>query len=124
MGCAVAFDATSELLGAMNAGLHALSQPVTALLCLLEYGSGLEAGVEVKQVMQWSVEASERLRETVTAMQVMVQEQARRRHDEYTTDMSGRERGIGQPHGNSGEHGRCVAGEATGESDEPPLAGP
>lgn len=62
-----------ELLRNMSIGLHDLSQPVTTLLCLLEYGSGLEASDEVKQVMGTCMDATERLRVTVVAMQRTIQ---------------------------------------------------
>jgi hypothetical protein len=88
----------------MEAGLHDLSQPMTALLCLLEYGSSLEASDEMKQVMSWSTDAMERLRVTVIAMQQQVQEEGHRRIHELTTELHGRERSFSQSNGDFGEH--------------------
>lgn len=67
-----------ELLRKMDTGLHELSQPMTALMCLLEYGASLEASDEMRQVMTWSTEAIERLRVTVIAMQATVQREGQR----------------------------------------------
>ena len=41
-----AVGAANELLQSMEAGLHELSQPMTALLCLLEFALCLEASDE------------------------------------------------------------------------------
>jgi hypothetical protein len=92
------------LLQRMEAGIHDLSQPMTALLCLLEYGSSLEASDEMKQVMGWSTDAIERLRVTVIAMQQSVQEEGQRRIHELTTELHGRERSFSQSNGDCGEH--------------------
>jgi len=97
-------DEANKLLRSMELGLHELSQPMTALLCLLEYGASLEASDEMKQVMTWSRDAIERLRVTVKAMQEKVQEEAQRRIHELTPEQYGRERSFGQSNGDSGEH--------------------
>jgi len=97
-------EVPNGLLQKMEDGLHELSQPMTALLCLLEYGSSLEASDEMKQVMSWSTDAMERLRVTVIAMQQQVQEEGHRRIHELTTELHGRERSFSQSNGDFGEH--------------------
>jgi hypothetical protein len=102
--CMEPHEAPNGLLQRMEAGLHDLSQPMTALLCLLEYGSSLEASDEMKQVMSWSTDAIDRLRVTVIAMQQSVQEEGQRRIHELTTEQHGRERSFSQSNGDCGEH--------------------
>jgi hypothetical protein len=97
-------DSPEGLLRSMEVGLHEMSQPMTALLCLLEYGSSLEVSDEMKQVMTWSTDAIERLRVTVIAMQQRVQEAGQRRIHELTTELHGRERSFSQSNGDCGEH--------------------
>jgi hypothetical protein len=97
-------EPSNGLFRSMEAGLHDLSQPMTALLCLLEYGSSLEASDEMKQVMSWSTDAMERLRVSVIAMQQSVQDERQRRIHELTTELHGRERSFSQSNGDCGEH--------------------
>jgi anti-sigma factor ChrR (cupin superfamily) len=58
----------------LNAQLHAMSQPMTVLLCAMEYAAGLDSVQEMKETVRVSQEACERLRKNVTTMQAMVRE--------------------------------------------------
>jgi len=60
------------LLRELNGCLHELSQPMTVLLCTLDYGVGLESLTEMRETMAISQEACERLRLGVVAMQAQV----------------------------------------------------
>lgn len=64
----------AALLRNLNVSLHDLSQPLTVLLCTLEYGAGLESLSEMKEAIEISQEACERLRRTVVAMQLQVRQ--------------------------------------------------
>lgn len=63
-----------EFVQAMNMRLHDLSQPITVLLCTLDYSGSLDSVVEMKQMLTLSQEACERLRKIVVAMQIQVRE--------------------------------------------------
>jgi hypothetical protein len=62
------------LLRELNGCLHELSQPMTVLLCTLDYGVGLESLTEMRETMAISQEACERLRRGVAAMQAQVRQ--------------------------------------------------
>jgi hypothetical protein len=67
-------EAAATLLQSLNGSLHELSQPMTVLLCTLEYGASLDSLKEMKETMAISQEACERLRQTIVAMQSRVRE--------------------------------------------------
>ena len=56
---------------ALQSSLHELSQPMTVLLCTLEYGGSLESVAEVKEMLTVSQEACDRLRKIVVSMQAL-----------------------------------------------------
>jgi len=58
----------------LNESLHEASQPMTVLLCTLEYGGSLDSMEEMRQMIALSQEACERLRITVQRMQARVRE--------------------------------------------------
>ena len=58
-------------------GLHALSQPITVLLCTLELCLALDSVGEIKELLTVAREASERLRETSLAMRARLQQAMR-----------------------------------------------
>jgi hypothetical protein len=58
----------------LNGSLHELSQPMTVLLCTLEYGAALDSLQEMRETMMISQEACERLRRAVVAMQSQVRQ--------------------------------------------------
>jgi hypothetical protein len=62
----------AELLAGLNTSLHGMSQPLTALLCMMEYGKGLETSEEVKMVFAGGLEQCGRLAAEVRAMQKQV----------------------------------------------------
>jgi len=64
----------ATLLQSLNGSLHELSQPMTVLLCTLDYGASLDSLKEMKETMAISQEACERLRQTIVAMQTRVRE--------------------------------------------------
>ncbi len=64
----------AKLLRELNENLHALSQPITVLLCALEYGNSVGSIVEVKEMVKISQEASERLREIAGIMRDKVRD--------------------------------------------------
>jgi len=66
--------AAATLLQSLNGSLHELSQPMTVLLCTLDYGASLDSLKEMKETMAISQEACERLRQTIVAMQMRVRE--------------------------------------------------
>jgi hypothetical protein len=61
------------LLRDLDDRLHAMSQPITILLCTLEFGRGLDSVEEIKRLLLTAREASERLRETALAMRAQLQ---------------------------------------------------
>ncbi len=63
-----------NLLRELNDQLHAMSQPMTVLLCAMEYGAGLDSVQEMREAVRISQEACERLRKNVVSMQVAVRE--------------------------------------------------
>jgi hypothetical protein len=64
----------AKLLRELNECLHEASQPMTVLLCTLEYGASLDSVKEMRETMAISQEACERLRKTVLSMQGKVRE--------------------------------------------------
>ena len=58
-----------EFIASLSACLHEMSQPMTVLLCALEYGGRMQSAAEMKEVLALAQEASERLGKTVVAMQ-------------------------------------------------------
>jgi len=58
----------------LNEQLHAMSQPMTVLLCTLEYSASLDSVPELIETVKVSQEACERLRKSVAAMQTVVRE--------------------------------------------------
>ncbi len=54
--------------------LHELSQPMTVLLCSLEYGLSLDSVAEVRPVMWGALVECERLRIAVLGMQQQVRD--------------------------------------------------
>ncbi len=74
MGTAVSGASEAKLLSGLGAALHEMSQPMTVLLCAMEYAAGLDSVQEMKETVRVSQEACERLRKNVTTMQAMVRE--------------------------------------------------
>jgi len=60
----------------LRRSLHDMSQPMTVLLCALEYAGGLEASPEMKEMIAASSEACARLSASVRAMQMQVKRAA------------------------------------------------
>lgn len=58
----------AALLRELNGSLHELSQPITVLLCTLEFGADLDSVDEIKQLLRVALEQSRRLRQTTIAM--------------------------------------------------------
>lgn len=71
-------DHEMELAQQLNARLHELSQPLTALLCLLELGSCSSTVAELEQGMSAAREECNRLCKTVHEMQSHVQQALQR----------------------------------------------
>jgi signal transduction histidine kinase len=71
-------DREMELAQQLNASLHELSQPLTALLCLLELGSCSSTVSELERGMSAALEECNRLRKTVHEMQSYVQQALQR----------------------------------------------
>ncbi len=69
-----------KLLRELNEYLHEMSQPMTVLLCAMEYGAGLDSMQELKEMMRISQDACDRLRKNVSAMQSAVREEIGERH--------------------------------------------
>jgi hypothetical protein len=78
MGTAVSGASEAKLLSGLGAALHEMSQPMTVLLCALEYASGLESSAEMREMIGAGVEACARLSATVRSMQIQVKQAAER----------------------------------------------
>ena len=63
-----------EVLSGLNTSLHEMSQPMTVLLCILDYGVCLETVEELKQTLTMSQEQCERLQKSVLGMQIQLRE--------------------------------------------------
>lgn len=66
--------AQAKLLKMLDESLHAMSQPMTVLLCALEYGASLDSVDEMRQMMMTSQQSCERLRASVFSMQAQLRE--------------------------------------------------
>jgi hypothetical protein len=62
----------APLLRRLDAVVHELSQPVTVLLCTLEYGADLNSAAEMEAIMRAALLECERLRRTMIALQDLV----------------------------------------------------
>ena len=62
------------MLKKLDESLHAMSQPMTVLLCALEYGAGLDSIEEMQQMMKTSQQSCKRLRASVLSMQTQLRE--------------------------------------------------
>jgi hypothetical protein len=58
----------------LDVALHEMSQPITVLLCSLEFGADLESVSEMESVMRAALLECERLRRTVVQLQDRVRD--------------------------------------------------
>ena len=56
----------------LDRALHDLSQPMTVLLCTLEYGAELNSVEEMREAMRSALRECERLRTLMTAMRTKI----------------------------------------------------
>ena len=64
----------AQYLQDLNKSLHEASQPMTVLLCTLEYGASLNSAEEMRETMMISQGACNRLQKIVLLMQQQVRE--------------------------------------------------